>query len=101
MFPTLPPEFRGVLSITSGGAPLSVVSLRTRYNENQRFLITTMPVYNEASAPTAAELIFPHIADGEGYTTQFVLVGAKAGQSSSGTAWFFSRTGEPLPLTYR
>ena len=101
MFPTLPSEFRGVLSITSGGAPLSVVSLRTRYNENQRFLITTMPVYNEASASTASELIFPHIADGEGYTTQFVLFGANAGQSSNGTARFFSRTGQPLPLTYR
>ena len=101
IFPAVSASFRGVLRITSGATPLAVVALRTRYNETGRFLITTAPVSNEASAATTADLIFPHIADGGGYTTQFVLFSGIAGQVSNGTVRFLSRTGQELNLTVR
>jgi hypothetical protein len=99
LFPVMPPSFRGVLRVNAGPTPLAVVALRSRYNETGRFLITTTPVANEASAATSADLIFPHITDGGGYTTRFALFSATAGQTSNGTVRFFNRSGQQLTLT--
>ena len=61
---------------------------------------------NAGLVPTCAglpkghdELLFSHIVDGEGWTTQFILFSGVAGQSSSGTLRFFSDNGTPLDLT--
>ena len=72
LFPTLSVSFQGILRITSAST-ISVVSLRMRYNERGDLLLTTMPVSNEGSPSTAAELIFPQIADQGGYSTEFIL----------------------------
>ena len=54
------------------------VGLRGRYNEREDFLVTTtMP--SAESAPSSAELYFPHFVDSGGYTTQFVLCGTPRG----------------------
>jgi len=51
----------------------------------------------DETAPThTEELLFPHIVDGQGWTTQFVLFSGVAGQSTSGTLRFFSTDGVPL-----
>jgi hypothetical protein len=101
-FQSLPRPFQGVLRIsTTATAGVSVVGLRSRYNERQDFLITTTPSSDEASATTTTELLFPHFADGGGYTTQFVLFSGLAGQSPSGNLRFFSQTGQPLTVSLR
>src|SRR4051812_36467723 len=94
LFPGMPIPFKGVMRVTASG-PVNMVSLRTRYNERGDFLITTTPVTNEASPAGTAELFFPHIVDGGGYSTQFILFSGSAGQSSSGTLQFFFQTGQP------
>jgi hypothetical protein len=104
IFPSLPNPFKGVVRITTGSSAISVVGLRARYNErapNPDFLITTTPPALENSSATTAELLFPHLADGGGYTTQFILFSRTAGQSSSGTLRFFDQNGQPLNLTLR
>ena len=100
LFPTLSLPFRGVLRVSSGNS-IVVVSLRTRYNERGDFLITTTPATNEASASSSADLMFPHIVDRGGYTTQFILFSGLAGQSTAGTLRFFGQDGQPLTLTVR
>ena len=100
LFPTLSLPFRGVLRVSSGNS-IVVVSLRTRYNERGDFLITTTPATNEASASSSADLMFPHIVDRGGYTTQFILFSGLAGQSTAGTLRFFGQDGQPLILTVR
>ena len=85
----------------SSGNSIVVVSLRTRYNERGDFLITTTPATNEASASSSADLMFPHIVDRGGYTTQFILFSGLAGQSTAGTLRFFGQDGQPLTLTVR
>src|SRR5262249_19241456 len=73
-FPSLPLPFKGLVRISGGGAAgLSVVGLRGRYNERGDFLITTTPPTNESAPPSSTELLFPHLANGGGYTTQFIL----------------------------
>jgi hypothetical protein len=80
---------------------LAFASFRSRYNERGDFLITTTASTNEASASTTAELIFPHIVDRGGYTTQFVLFSGISGQATTGTLRFFAQDGQPLNLTLR
>jgi len=82
IFPSLPKPFKGVLRVT-GTSGLSVVGLRTRVNERGDFLITTTPVSNENSSSTA-QMLFPQVADGGGYTTQFVMFSGTTGQASAG-----------------
>jgi hypothetical protein len=101
-FPSLTLPFQGILRISGGGAQgLSMVGLRTRYNDQNDFLITTTPPVNEGSPPTSAEFLFPHLINGGGYTTQFILFSGTAGQASSGNLKFFTLGGVPMNLTLK
>ena len=75
--------------------------LRRRVNESGSFLITTTPPSNEATLPSSSELVFPHVVNGGGYTTQFVLLSGTAGQSSNGSLRFFKKNGATLSLPFR
>jgi hypothetical protein len=97
-FASLPLPFQGVLRVSSS-ASIAMVGLRGRYNERNDFLFTTTPPVNEAAPPSSSTLFFPHIADGGGYTTQFLLFSGQAGQTSSGTVQFFSQSGGTLALS--
>jgi hypothetical protein len=95
-FASLPTATRGVLRITSA-SPISVVSLRARYNERREFLVTTSTPVDESAAVTSSELLFPHFAEGGGYTTQFVTYG----DSTAGLMYFLNQTGQPAELVLR
>jgi len=98
----LPLPLQGVLRVSSStSAGISVVGLRGRYNERGDFLITTTPPSNEAVAASTTELFYPHIADGGGYTTQFVLFNGSTDQSSSGIIHFFTQSGQSFSLSIR
>src|SRR5206468_1934381 len=76
--------FQGILRISTNAASgISVAGLRGRYNERGDFLITTTPPIDESST-SSGELLFPHLTDAGGYTTQFILLSGSASQSSSG-----------------
>ncbi len=91
-------DFEGVLRITSSSAPISVVGLRGRYNSRTDFLLTTTPALLEGSDPVVSQVVFPHIVDAGGWTTQFVLFGRTAGRTSTGTLRFLSAAGQTLNL---
>ena len=78
---------------------ISVAGLRGRYNERQDFLITTVPVNQELTQGSSAELLYPHIVDAGGYTTQFILLNTVSGQTSSGTVRFKTIGGQVYDLT--
>ena len=93
------PSYQGALRIsTNASSGISVVGLRGRYNERSDFLITTTPSIDETAPPLTGEVLFPHIAVGGGYTTQFVLFSGAAGPSSKGNLLFTSQGGLPLTL---
>jgi len=98
LFPSLPSTFKGVVKITSSST-ISVAGIRGRYNERGDFLITTVPLSTQLSAGSASEVVFPHIAEGGGYTTQFVLFNAVADRALSGTVLFRTTGGQRLDLT--
>jgi hypothetical protein len=98
MFPGLTLPFQGVMRISTS-SPISVVGLRIRYNERPgEFLMTTTPPTNENGPTPPAELDFPHIVNGGGYTTQFVLFSGIGGQASSGNMNFYKQDGTAFSL---
>jgi len=100
-FTGLPSSFQGQLRIsTNTPSGLVVTGLAGRFNERGDFLITTTAAVDETSAPSRAELFFPQIADGGGYTTQFILLSGLPDQIHAGRFRFFSSSGQPLDLDF-
>ena len=77
------------------------MGLRGRYNERNDFIITTTPPVAEDEPAVQGETFFPHIVEGSGYTTQFILFSGQPGQAGSGTLRFLSQSGQPLPLAIK
>jgi hypothetical protein len=67
-----------------------VASLRAKYNERNDLLMTASPVLNEGKGP-ASDLIFPHIVQGAGWSTELILFG----QPGSGKVYLYSQDGAP------
>ena len=90
--------FQGVLRISSP-TPINVVGLRGRYNERGDFLITTTSPVDEATPTSTSEMVFPHLVDSGGYTTQIILFSGAAGQTAVGNIRFFNQAGTRLNLS--
>ncbi len=96
----LPAGFTGMLDIYCPSnpflsTPFAALTLRSLVNERRDFLLTTFPVDNMAM-PAQTPIIFPQIADGDGYTTQFILLGAVG--ASNATIQFWNDSGIPLAI---
>ena len=89
-------EFQGFIQIT--GSSVSVLSIRGRYNERGDFLITSTPTISESSASLSTKTLFPYLADGGGFTTEFLLFNRAASQESTGTVNFTDPSGSTLTL---
>jgi hypothetical protein len=100
-FPNLPQPFKGLLRLSISSGAVSVVALRQRYNERGDYLITTTPPSLETASPATAVRSFPHIVNGGGYTTQFVLFSGTAGQATGGNVKFYRQNGTSMPLSLR
>ncbi|MBZ5554472.1 MAG: DUF11 domain-containing protein [Acidobacteriia bacterium] len=92
IIPSLPAGFTGVLDITSP-VPFVALTLRSLTNSRGDFLLTTFPIA-DANAAAPAPIIFPQIADGGGFRTEFILLNT-AGSTIS-TLNLFSDDGTPL-----
>ncbi len=77
----LPEGFTGMLDISSP-TPFAALTLRLLVNEREDFLMTTFPIADQ-TRPAPSPIVFPHIVDGGGYTTQFILIGAGETTSAS------------------
>ena len=66
----LPEGFTGMLDIRSP-TPFAALTLRLLVNEREDFLMTTFPIADQTQ-PAPSPIIFPHVVDGGGYTTQFI-----------------------------
>ncbi len=94
LIPGLPPDFTGVLDI-SAEAPFAALTLRSLTNSRGDFLLTTFPVADSNRLPPFLT-VFPQIADGGGYVTQFILLSATG--TSSATLQLWGNSGTPLAV---
>jgi hypothetical protein len=95
-FASLPLPFQGVLRLTAP-ASVAVTGIRGRTNERGDFLVTTTAPVDESAGTTSTELLFPHFADGAGYSTQFVVFG----RTTSGSLYVFSQSGQPATVLFQ
>jgi pimeloyl-ACP methyl ester carboxylesterase len=102
-FEKIQAPFKGVLRISTTSSPSGIVAvaLRGRTNERGDYIVTTAVPVDESRSPVAAQFFFPHLADGGGYVTEFVLFSGSAGQATSGILRFFTQAGEPLTLSIK
>ena len=94
LFSDLPSDFTGVLDISSP-TPFAALTIRSLDNERNEFLMTTFPVA-DVTRPAPSPIVFPQIADGDGYITEFILI-SPTGASSSVLS-LFDNSGNPLEL---
>jgi hypothetical protein len=92
----LPEGFRGVLDISSA-APFAALTVRSLYNERHDFLMTTFPIA-DANQVALSPIVFPQVADGGGYVSEFILIGA--GAAASTTPSFYDETGAPADFSH-
>ncbi len=67
------PAGNGTFTFTSS-APVAAIAIRGLTNERGEFLMTTLPVADLSVAAGTETLVFPYFADGDGWTTQIVMV---------------------------
>lgn len=105
LFPSLAgATFRGVLRVTTDLSIISVVGLRGRVNDRQPIsdvLFAGIPATLEYGYAGSADRYFPQIANGDGFTTEFILFSGVSGQSSEGSIEFFGPDGTPMSLPVR
>jgi hypothetical protein len=76
-FANMPHPFKGFVRITSASqSDLAIVGLRGRTNGRGDFIVSTTSPTMETSPVSSPKIVFPHIVDGGGYTTEFILYGA-------------------------
>lgn len=94
LIPALPPDFTGILDI-SAESLFSALTMRSLTNDRGDFLLTTFPIVDLNRLPSSPP-IFPQIADGGGYVTQFILLGASGPAKATLQLW--DDSGTPLPI---
>jgi hypothetical protein len=72
LFPGLPAEYQGVLTMTSNVA-IAPLTLRLTANQRGDPIYSTLPVA-DLTHPPVGPLFIPHIVDGGGYQTQLILL---------------------------
>jgi hypothetical protein len=82
------------VDITSA-TPFVALALRSLLNKRLDVLVTAFPVA-DLNMPAPFPVIFPQIADGGGYTTEFILI--SAGSSATAKISFFGDSGDPLAV---
>jgi hypothetical protein len=69
--------------------------MRSLTNERDDFLLATFPIA-DMTAAAPSPIIFPHIADGDGYVSKFILIGAVG--TARTTLNYFGQDGTPLAV---
>jgi hypothetical protein len=93
-FEQLPSPFSGVLNVTTSNIGVTFVGFRTRYNEQRQLLMTATGPLKDLG--NTNPVIFPHLVDGGGYATQFIVIDGTAGSGATGAINFRDPSGNPL-----
>src|SRR5262249_17210252 len=75
----LPAQFTGVVEMSST-VPFAALTLRSLTNARGNLVLTTFPIA-DGTRLAPAPIVFPQVAVGNGYATEFILLGANGGSS--------------------
>lgn len=92
-----PSPFVGTFTFTSS-LPVGVVALRLRANERGEYLMTTLPATDLQAPAGSTPVVFPHYADGAGWSTEIALVNT-GDAVLTGSVQFLDPTGAPAAVS--
>jgi hypothetical protein len=96
-FSSMPNPFQGVMLVHATGPGVVALGMRERLSENGSLVgTTTGPIKENPGSGTT--VIFPHVLDGGGYGTRFILLADSSGTGTSATLNFANENGDPVPL---
>jgi hypothetical protein len=87
----VPGSMEGSMTFSSS-VPVAVTAIRGLVNERGDFLMTTLPVGSVGSTSDKTSVVFPHFADGAGWSTQVILTNP-TDSPLAGTLQFFGQDG--------
>jgi hypothetical protein len=97
-FSSMPNPFQGLMLVHATGPGVVAFGMRQRISENGTLVgTTTGPIKENPGSGTT--VIFPHILDGGGYGTRFILLSDPSGTGTSGTLSFADENGNVVPLS--
>jgi hypothetical protein len=97
-FKSMPNPFQGLLMVHATGAGVVSFGMRGRISESTQFVgTTTGPLKEHPGLGTT--VIFPHVLDGGGYASQFLIFSDPDGNGTAGTLSFANENGHEIPLT--
>jgi hypothetical protein len=94
-FENLPSPYYGILKATTTNVGVNFAGFRARYNEQRHLLLLATTLKNLGNN---TQVIFPHLVDGGGYASQFVVISGSAGGGASGAISYRDQVGKPLNL---
>jgi hypothetical protein len=97
---SIPTPFQGALRLKTSGGSIAIIGLRLRVNERGETLITTTPATDESTPVPGIPLLFPHIVDSGGFTTQFLLY-SDGSSNAAGLLELYDANGGPLVIGLR
>jgi sugar lactone lactonase YvrE len=98
LFPGLSDSFTGLMEISSTVAA-SVVTLRQTENSRGEQVLTTLPVADLTRLSSATSMTFPHIANGEGFSTRLIFINTITSRPSGGRLSFYESSGGAMVIS--
>ncbi len=92
LFSSVALGFTGQIEVQSP-QPIAAVTLKLTTNSRGELVLTTLPVADAVSPPTATSIVFPHIAIGAGFSTRFIFLHADSSNPADGQLQFFQSDG--------
>lgn len=97
MFPSVPAGFTGSLTFETGGIDQKLAAVTLRWVRQGSSLFTTLPVVDLGVPESVQPFVFPHVAGGQGWSTQVVLIN-RSSQTISGRISLTASDGSPMLL---
>ena len=95
LFSSVTLGFTGQIEVRSP-SPIAAVTLKLTTNSRGELVLTTLPVADAVSPPTATSIVFPHIAIGGGFSTRLIFLHADSSNPADGQLQFFQSDGSLL-----
>jgi len=95
-FENLPHPYLGILYATTSDAGVTFAGFRARYNEQAQFMITSTGPLKDVGE--YGPVVFPHLVDGGGYATQFIVINGRGNSGAVGAIRYLDQSGNPLNL---
>lgn len=92
LFPGLSNSFTGLIEISSNQAA-AVIALRLTGNSRGEQVLTTLPVADLTRLTSATSMTFPHVVNGQGFSTRLLLINTAIGRTAAGQLSFYESSG--------